>query len=151
LENNSMAGFAYVEGTPLIGIVEGEEGKGVELSKILDAGSIDYNLIDVNAFPTTLDELRKYSGLMMVDVSLEDLREEKQVLVENFVGSLGRGLVVIGGDNSYGLGDYEGSTLEKILPLSMDLSSKADIPSLALMLVIDKSSSMQEGSGGITR
>lgn len=149
--NNSMAGFTYVEGKPLIGVVEGKKGNGSEISSVLDAGGIDYRLIDVNAFPQTLDDLRRYSGLIFVDVSLEDMDENRQIIVENFVGSLGRGLIVIGGDNSYALGGYGGSTLEKILPLSMDISSKAHIPSLALMLVIDRSGSMMEGQGGITK
>lgn len=151
LNNNSMAGFTYVEGKPLVGIVEGKEGSGGEVSRVLDAGQVDYKLIDVNAFPKNLDELRKYSGLILSNVSLEDLGEESQVLIENFVESLGRGLIVIGGDNSYALGDYKGSTLEEVLPLTMDISSKAHIPSLALMLVIDRSSSMMDASGGITR
>lgn len=151
LNNNSMAGFTYVEGKPVIAIVEGKEGNGSEMGRILDTGGVDYEFIDVNAFPQALDELRKYSGLILVDVSLEDIDEQEEVLIENYVGNLGRGLIVMGGDNSYALGGYNGSTLEKVLPLKMDISSKAHMPSLALMLVIDKSSSMEMEEGGISK
>ncbi|NMA95280.1 MAG: VWA domain-containing protein, partial [Clostridiales bacterium] len=151
LDNNQMAGFTYVEGRPLVGIVEGAKGSADEIKSVLNAGDVDYNLIDVGAFPQTLDELRRYSGLILANVSLEDLRRDSEVIIENFVEGLGRGLMVIGGDNSFALGGYEGSILEEILPLSMDISSKANIPNLGLILVIDRSASMMEGIGGITR
>lgn len=151
VNNNSMAGFTYVEGKPLIGIVEGKEGNGNEIGKILDIGEVDYELIEVSSFPKTFDALRRYSGLILVDVSLEDISEQEENFIENYVGGLGRGLIVIGGDNSYALGGYGGSTLEKVLPVDMDISSKAHIPSIALMLVIDKSSSMEGGKGGISK
>ena len=75
LNNNSMAGFTYVEGKPLIAIVEGKEGNGSEMGRILDTGGVDYEFMrGRNSFPQALDDLRKYSGLILVDVSLEDIR-----------------------------------------------------------------------------
>jgi Ca-activated chloride channel family protein len=53
-------------------------------------------------------------------------------------------LLVIGGENSYGPGGYRHSVLEDVLPVSCDVRDGRERPTLALMLVIDKSGSMQE-------
>jgi len=50
--------------------------------------------------------------------------------------------MMLGGENSYGLGGYYRTPIEEILPVSLDVDKKQDQPSLALALVIDKSGSM---------
>ena len=60
-------------------------------------------------------------------------------------------IAVFGGDASYALGGYRGSALEKMLPVTMDVRNRMDLPNTALVLVIDKSSSMMEGQYGMTR
>ena len=67
------------------------------------------------------------------------------------VRDLGMGLVMVGGDQSFGPGGYFKTPVEKALPVNMDLRGKAEIPSLGLVLVIDKSSSMSGMAGGYTK
>ncbi|MEE9150069.1 MAG: VWA domain-containing protein [Candidatus Tectomicrobia bacterium] len=49
---------------------------------------------------------------------------------------------MIGGEKSFGAGGYYRTPLEKILPVDMDVPTKMSIPSLSLVMVIDKSDSM---------
>ena len=49
---------------------------------------------------------------------------------------------MLGGDQSFGLGGYYKTTLEEILPVRSDFEKEKEKPSLAMMLVIDKSGSM---------
>lgn len=151
LDNNRIAAYADVKGAPVVAIVEGQDGEGREITKILDAGNIKTVSYTPQTLPADLDELRKFQGLILCDVSADDLGDDKMQALDSFVKVLGRGLLVTGGDNSYALGDYMGTALEEVLPVSMDLSQKADIPSLGLVLVIDKSGSMSEGQYGITK
>src|SRR5687767_8247580 len=65
--------------------------------------------------------------------------------LEQFVQLLGRGLIAIGGSQSFGLGDYTDTPLETALPVSMEIPPRDDKPSVALLLIIDKSGSMDYG------
>src|SRR6267142_2500910 len=49
------------------------------------------------------------------------------------------------GDQAFGLGGYYKTTIEEILPVRSDFEKEKEKPSLAMVLVIDKSGSM----GGI--
>jgi uncharacterized membrane protein len=58
-------------------------------------------------------------------------------VLQAFVRDLGRGLVVSGGDNSYGVGGYTGTPLEETLPVSMQIPQHKDTPSIAVVLIVE--------------
>lgn len=150
-QNNRMASYVEVQGPPLLAMVEGKEGESRELAAILDAAGIKYNIYDPLSFPEEIDELRKYHGIVLCNTSADDLGMERINILNTYVKSLGRGLLFTGGDNSYALGGYMGTSLADMLPVDLDLSRKAEIPDLGLVLVIDKSGSMADGQYGITK
>ena len=63
-------------------------------------------------------------------------------VARTYVQDLGGGLIMLGGDQSFGLGGYYKTALEEILPVRSDFEKEKEKPSLAMMLVIDKSGSM---------
>ena len=58
----------------------------------------------------------------------------------------GRGLVVLGGPDSFAAGGYQGTAMDEVLPVWSDPTEETPEPRLALVLVIDRSSSMAEGA-----
>ena len=54
-----------------------------------------------------------------------------------YVRDLGRGLLAIGGDTSFGQGDYIGTPLDDALPVRSSVRSHRDQGRVALLLVID--------------
>ncbi|MDP9023142.1 MAG: glutamine amidotransferase, partial [Actinomycetota bacterium] len=54
----------------------------------------------------------------------------------------GRGLVAVGGDSSFGMGDYDGTPLEDLLPVFARVRDPERRPSVAEALVVDVSGSM---------
>jgi len=150
-QNNRTASFVRVDGPPVVALVEGQPGEGRELVKIMEAGGLEYKLFTPYSLPNQLAELVKYDAVLLANVGYDDLGEKKAGTLDYYIKSMGKGLLVTGGDNSYALGGYLDTGLEKMLPVDMDLSKKKDIPSLAEILVIDKSGSMSEGSNGISK
>jgi len=150
-QNNSAVAFVEVYGLPAVAVVEGREGEGRELVKMLNQAGIETMVLTPQVLPAALEELRKYHALVLCNVAADDLGEEKMKALESYVKHLGRGLLVIGGDNSYALGGYMATPLESMLPVDVDLMRKADIPSLGLVLVIDKSGSMAAGQYGVSK
>ena len=49
---------------------------------------------------------------------------------------------MLGGEQSFGLGGYYKSTLEEILPVRSDFEKEKEKPSLGMVIVIDRSGSM---------
>jgi len=58
------------------------------------------------------------------------------------VQDLGGGFMMLGGEQSFGLGGYYKSVLEEILPVRSDFEKEKEKPSLGMAIVIDKSGSM---------
>jgi hypothetical protein len=64
-------------------------------------------------------------------------------LLRNYVRDQGGGLVMLGGEESFGVGGYYHTAIEEALPVTMEARQKVEIPSLAVVLVIDRSGSME--------
>jgi uncharacterized membrane protein len=63
-------------------------------------------------------------------------------LLKRYVSDFGGGLAMLGSENSFGLGGYFRTPVEEALPLTSRYEKEKQKPSLAMVLVIDKSGSM---------
>jgi Mg-chelatase subunit ChlD len=149
-QNNSLSSFTFVEDIPKILVVREYEKSSSELEKILEK---DFR---VTAFapgqvPAELQEMLKYDAFILTNVPAESLSNKFLENLQTVISYQGKGLLVTGGDNSYGPGGYYKTPLETILPVNMDIKPKKEEPNLALILVIDKSGSMSSGDYGIAK
>lgn len=151
VQNNRMSTVARVLGPPRVLLVEGAEGEGAELARMLSAASIPAEIASTGALPRSPAAAQRYDAILLANVSALDLSEAQVTSLDHFVKTLGRGLVVLGGDNSYALGGYIGSDLEKMLPVDSDVRNKLDMPSLAMVMAIDHSGSMGDSMAGSSR
>ena len=62
--------------------------------------------------------------------------------IRDYVRDYGGGLIMVGGEESFGLGGYYRTPIEEALPVTMEVKQKVEIPSLAVVLSIDRSGSM---------
>ena len=58
----------------------------------------------------------------------------------------GGGLLMTGGPESFGFGAWYRSPVEEVLPVNTDLRSEVELPLVALVIVLDRSQSMNTGS-----
>ena len=150
-QNDSLGAYVYVKGTPRLLLVEGKNGEGGEMAAMLTAAGMEYDTVLPAQLPAEAAGLQAYDAVVLVNVDYDAADESQWQALNAAVKNLGRGLTVIGGDSSYALGGYRGTLLEDMLPVTIDVRNKLDLPSLGLMLVIDKSGSMTEGMFGTTR
>jgi uncharacterized membrane protein/uncharacterized protein YegL len=92
--------------------------------------------------PLDLADIQNYDLVMIDNVPATDLSARQMDLLATFVRDFGGGLLMLGGDKSFGLGGYYQTSVEEILPVRCDFERERETPSLALVLVIDKSGSM---------
>ncbi len=150
-QNNTFSAFTEIIGKPNILLVDGESNGAGEIEKILRLTGLNITKLKDVELPTSLLELTKYDSIVMCDVSLENVNNGFINSIKNYVRDFGGGLVVTGGQNSFALGGYYKTPLEEVLPVDMEMKVKGEIPSLGLMLVIDKSGSMSSGEGGYSK
>ena len=140
-QNDSLLTGIEVRGPVSVLIVEGEEDDGSILQQVLEARGLTVERVTAEAIPS-LQEMSIHRAVVLVDVSSRDLAQEKIAQLSTFVRDLGRGMVVVGGTSSYGLGGYRDTPLEALLPVDSeapDLQREAEV---AEVLLIDTSESM---------
>ncbi len=140
--NNAASAFSRVSGPPKVLLVEGGDGETANAANALDAGLVPYDVVQPEMLPQELSDYAAYESIVLANVSATRLSERQMEMIELAVRDYGVGLVMTGGDNSYGLGGYFQTPIERALPVYMDLRGKREMPSLAMALVIDKSGSM---------
>lgn len=135
--NNQGSAFATVLGPPRVLVVEGGPGFGANVVAALHAGKIATDTVEAYQMPQDLAGLQKYAGVVLVDASADLLDQDAMSALRSYVRDLGRGLVVLGGVNSYGVGDYSNTPLEDALPVSMQLPKRKDLPTAAVVLIVE--------------
>src|SRR5690606_5049084 len=88
------------------------------------------------------EELRRHDLVVLHDVSAGRVSGAARQALVSYVEDHGGGFIMIGGENSFGVGGWGGTTLERILPVRFEGERQREQPKLALVLVIDKSGSM---------
>ena len=78
---------------------------------------------------------------MLNNVPAWDLSEAQQAAVINHTKD-GNGLIVIGGSAAYGPGSYAGTPLERAMPVTVKVVDGQRRPSVAVLIIMDKSGSM---------
>jgi Mg-chelatase subunit ChlD len=141
--NDTAMAAVQVLGTPSVLLVEGAPGDGTVLTDALTAGGVEVVRRDVTVegFPA-LDELLGHEATVVVDVHWDQIGDEGAVALDAYVRDAGRGLTVVGGERSYGLGAYDGTPVEELLPVFARVQDPQRRPSVAQALVVDVSGSM---------
>jgi uncharacterized membrane protein len=150
-ENNRNVAFTDVVGKAKVLIVYGEEGPPTELAQSLTVQGLSPELRRWTELPQGLSEFLQYDTVILDNAPGLGVSLAKMEAIEKYVRDGGGGLIMLGGDRSFGPGGYYRTPLERALPVNMDVPAKMTIPSLALMLVIDKSDSMGGYIGDASR
>ncbi|MFH0964297.1 MAG: VWA domain-containing protein [Planctomycetota bacterium] len=141
-DNNYGLAVAPVRARPRLLYVASVETDARYLFRALTARNLQVDLRPPLGFPASLSELQNYDLVVLSGVPRDELPEGAPDLLEVYVRDLGGGLLTLGGERAYGLGGYADTALARMLPVEMMSQARRDVPSLALVLAIDKSGSM---------
>ena len=149
--NDTGGAYTVTAGAPSVLIAEGKSGEGAALEGILKASGMKTRVIPASMLPDQASELYAWHAVVLVNVDAAQLGSDQITALDSASKELGVGVAVFGGDSSYALGGYRGSALETMLPVTIDVKNRMDLPNTALVIAIDKSGSMTEASFGVTR
>jgi uncharacterized membrane protein len=119
---------------------EGRPESARYLARALEEGGFDVDTITPDRLPDSAEALDRYAVVVLSDVSRGDMTDARMAAVDRYVGDLGGGLVLAGGEAMYGLEGFSKTQLERTLPIIFRMKDKPD--EFAMVIVLDKSWSM---------
>ncbi len=141
-QNDRADSITIVKGEPRALVLAGDERVATELVEALTTQRQDVDTIVPEALPTDFGALASYDSVVLVDVPRSRLSDRQLAALQVYVRDIGKGLVMIGGPDSYGAGGYQKTPLEETLPVDMGVRDRQKQPDVALVVVIDQSGSM---------
>jgi uncharacterized membrane protein len=142
LDNNSAFGLVFTAGKPKVLVVESDPKLAKHLAWALEEEGIQVDIRPPQGMPDSLADLQNYELVVLSNVPATSLTQRQMEVARTYVQDLGGGLIMLGGDQSFGLGGYYKTVIEEVLPVRSDFEKEKEKPSLAMLLVIDKSGSM---------
>ncbi len=141
--NNTGYAITQVDAPGKVLIVPGRTNDQTTLYDALTAAGIQVVKANPGGLPGTVDELAAYDCVILDNVNHADFAATTQLAaLKKWVMDYGGGLVLVGGDDSFGPGGYTGTELEDLAPVEMDVKRKKHLASLATVAILDKSGSM---------
>ncbi len=141
-ENNRAVGTLVVRGRPQVLLAEKDRNQAQALAAALRSQHVDVTVVEADSIPKDMAGLQKYDGLILSNVSSLKMTKKQMENIRDYVREQGGGLMMLGGEESFGLGGYYRTPIEEALPVTMEVKQKIEIPSLAVVLSIDRSGSM---------
>lgn len=141
-ENNAARAAILVKGKPRVLYIEGDEEDAHYLEGALEMEEIEVDTRPASGVPTEMNELLNYDVLILSNVPAPAVPPSSMRMIEQYVEDMGGGFFMLGGDESFGLGGYYNTPIERILPVKMPVKKKIEKPEVAICLLIDRSGSM---------
>ena len=148
--NNEGGTVVRAVGRPRVLHVSERPGESVSAG-ILRAQGFDITVEPAASMPENANALAPWDAVILDNLPAAALGPSQRNALAQYVSALGGGFVMAGGPPSFGPDGYGGSPVEEILPIEIRVPDRVDRPSLATVLVIDKSGSMAVEEQGVAK
>lgn len=118
------------------------------IASMLHDADVPVQLLPPEGLPNTLLGLQSFDLVVLNDIAASEISPMQQALLRTYVHDMGGGLMMVGGEDSFGAGGWNGTPVEDVLPLELDPPLELRAASAALVLVLDRSGSMNQGVAG---
>lgn len=143
-QNDVAYGFVHTPGPSSVLLVRDAADGGQEdaLLGALRAAGLRVDVVAPADAPLSRGELQDRDAVVLDGVARGAFSDAQLAALEGAVAHLGVGLIMIGGPEGFGAGDWGGTPVEDALPVRMDPRTQDVALATALVLVLDRSGSM---------
>jgi uncharacterized membrane protein len=135
-ENNEAYAFTDVQTENRVLVLTSDMAEVKHLLAALEGEKMTLDVRAGSTLPDNPEAYRAYDCIVLANLARPFLSEQQMKVIETCVKDQGAGLVMIGGDQSFGAGGYLGTPIEDALPVQMDLKNQRVMPSGALCIVL---------------
>jgi Ca-activated chloride channel homolog len=150
-EDNRASAFVRVRGPARALVLDGDPGKTTFMSHALREAGFRVDEGSTSSMPGDIGAMAGYDLIVFGDIAAKDLATRQLDALASYVRDLGGGLLLTGGDRSFGPGGYGRTPIEEISPVLFDLKQERRRASLAEVIAIDISGSMGMRVGSQTK
>jgi Ca-activated chloride channel homolog len=150
-ENNQSFAVVQVLPSPKVLFVTEASSTGVAFVAALQASGLQVDVTSPDKMAIDLTKLDAYQVIFLNNLPAPVLTQEQMIAMKVFVSRKGGGLVFLGGDSSYLLGDYSNTVMEGMLPLILEPPPRMKRPPVTFVIVFDRSGSMASVRGPLRR
>jgi Ca-activated chloride channel homolog len=143
-ENNAADAYVLVTGEPQVLVATDDATRAADLVASLTDGSLEVTVVPSTGVPTSLATLAGYDSIVLDNVGADALGDDTMAALQVYVRDLGKGLVMVGGRDSYGAGGYLDTPIEETMPVYMTVRDRERSPDVAMVAVVDQSGSMAD-------
>lgn len=140
-ENNKGEALTLIGGDQTVVVLRQQEGPG-SLVPLLQSAGIKATALRPGELPQAVGAWRDISCLIIEDVDSLQWSKRLQTVVNLLVREGGMGLLMCGSDQTFGVGAYQQTPIEPLLPVNLSIRRPKDQPLSALVQLLDKSGSM---------
>ncbi|ADO41232.1 vWA domain-containing protein [Ketogulonicigenium vulgare] len=148
-DNNRLVLPRDTLAAPRIAVVAQDDGPRDAVAGMLIDQGFDAIPLTPGRVPVNPDIWDRYDAALLLDLPAIALEMRQSELLASRVQDHGLGLVIAGGPHSFGPGGYLETPLETLSPLSARLPHEG--PGIAMVFVLDRSGSMSQTVGDVTR
>ena len=135
-ENNKALGFVNIQGKPRVLMVSNDPTLSNDLVRGLAREKVNVELRGPGGLPGDLRGMQPFDAIVLDDVPAWNLTAQQMLSLQSYVRDLGAGLVMVGGDQSFGPGGYRQTPVEETLPVTMDIKQMQYIPGGAVAMIM---------------
>ncbi|MEM7782689.1 MAG: VWA domain-containing protein [Planctomycetota bacterium] len=140
--NNQRGCTITVRGNPRILILHENERDMRPFERAMVEQDFSVEVRGKFGMPDNIQDMLAFDAMILSDFPATSMSLNQMNLLKRYVRDFGGGLAMLGSENSFGLGGYHRTPVEDVLPLVSRFEKEKEKPSLAMVLVIDKSGSM---------
>lgn len=150
-ENNRSNVVVASSGKPRVLVIDPEPAHVASFVGAVRNEGFDVTVRPPAGFPADPQELRDFDLVVLSDTPVLEFETETLGRLAQWVRNEGGGLLMAGGEGSFGAGGFLGSPIESVLPVALENEDRIDSPVAALMIVLDRSGSMAAMVEGRTK
>ncbi|MCH8922446.1 MAG: VWA domain-containing protein, partial [Planctomycetes bacterium] len=141
VQNNRASTFTHVAGSGRVLLIENHEHLG-NFDDVADRlGDRNIEVITMpsdNAF-RSLAELQQYDSVILANVPREHFTDAQIKMLVRNTQQMGAGLIMMGGEDSFGAGGWANTELEKAMPVDFQIKNTKVAPVGALVMIMHAS------------